>query len=167
MKHFFYIASALIGTILGIVVFNEKIAVCVENDEDSEDISFRNEMARLEMEFQERERDWDCFTEAMIWRESRGKENAIGDGGKAVGVLQLHKIMVDDANRICRMNGDNVKYTYNDRYSREKSIEIFNIIQEHYNLERDKEKACDIWNSGHYDEYYTSIMDKYEELKLN
>ena len=46
---------------------------------------------------------WDLFVEAVIWRESRGNSSAIGDNGKAVGVLQIHPIMVREANRILAM----------------------------------------------------------------
>ena len=59
---------------------------------------------------------WDLFVEAVIWRESRGDSNAIGDNGKAVGVLQIHPIMVREANRILAMNGKENSYTYDDRY---------------------------------------------------
>lgn len=37
---------------------------------------------------------------ALVWVESSRNEKAIGDNGKAVGLLQLHKIYVDDVNRI-------------------------------------------------------------------
>ena len=46
-----------------------------------------------------------------------------GDGGDAVGCLQIHKIYVREVNRIL---GEN-KYTYNDRRNREKSIEMARI----------------------------------------
>lgn len=110
--------------------------------------------------------DWELFVRAVIWRESRGDANAIGDDGKAVGVLQLHKIMVDDANRISKMKGYDKKYTYNDRFSEEKSIEIFNIVQNYYNKSLDHTKALEIWNSGHPDSYKEEIFKKYNELKL-
>ena len=65
---------------------------------------------------------------ALIQVESNSGPNAIGDGGKAVGVLQLHKIYVDDANR---MLGEN-RYSYDDRYDAAKSIEMFLIVSDHY-----------------------------------
>jgi hypothetical protein len=50
----------------------------------------------------------------LIQIESGGDVNAIGDGGKAVGCLQIHEIMVDDVNRI----KDKVVYTkYKFKYS--------------------------------------------------
>ena len=107
---------------------------------------------------------WDKFIEAVIWKESRGIENAVGDSGKAVGVLQIHPIMVREANRIIAMNGGNKAYTYDDRYSRAKSIEIFNIVQNYYNSEHDFDRALKIWNKNHPESYKTQIMKKYSEL---
>ena len=68
---------------------------------------------------------WDLFVEAVIWRESRGNSSAIGDNGKAVGVLQIHPIMVREANRILAMNGKENSYTY-DKYSKSFRISITN-----------------------------------------
>lgn len=52
---------------------------------------------------------------------------AIGDGGDAVGMYQIHKIYVDDVNRIA-----NTSYTYNDRFNKEKSLEMVKIYLNHY-----------------------------------
>ena len=51
--------------------------------------------------------------------ESDNNPNAIGDNGKAVGILQIHEICVDDVNRITKSN-----YTYDDRYNVTKSTVI-------------------------------------------
>lgn len=107
---------------------------------------------------------WDMFIEAIIWQESRGAENAIGDNGLAVGVLQIHPIMVREANRILSLKGDSHRYEYDDRYSRAKSIEIFNIVQEYHNKDRDFDVALRIWNHNHPDSYRKQIMRKYNEL---
>ena len=105
---------------------------------------------------------WDLFVEAVIWRESRGNTSAIGDGGKAVGVLQIHPIMVREANRIIAMKGgEKDTYTYDDRYNREKSIEMFKVVQDYHNKEHDMVKALQIWNKNHPDSYRNDIMRKY------
>ena len=111
--------------------------------------------------------EWDLFIEAVIWKESRGAEDCIGDSGKAVGVLQIHPIMVREANRILAMNNapEEKLYTYNDRYSREKSIEIFKIVQDYHNKSHDFDRALQIWNHNHPMSYKTDIMAKYKELK--
>ena len=108
--------------------------------------------------------DWECFIEAIIWTESRGNENCIGDSGKAVGVLQIHPVMVREANRILKMKNIDVEYDYDDRYSKEKSIEIFNIIQDFHNKNHDYNRALQIWNKNHPESYRKQIMNKYNEL---
>ena len=64
----------------------------------------------------------------LIQIESSNNDNAIGDGGKAVGCLQIHKIMVDDVNRILRKT----YFFYKDRLSRKKSILMAEIYFKHY-----------------------------------
>ena len=56
--------------------------------------------------------------------ESGGDPNAVGDGGRAIGAYQIWPIMVDEVNRIL---GED-KYTYKDRWDREKSREMCNIF---------------------------------------
>jgi hypothetical protein len=65
---------------------------------------------------------------ALKMAESGCKSHAIGDNGNAVGILQLHRIYVDDANRILGYN----KYTYADRYDIGKSEEMAVIVLTHY-----------------------------------
>lgn len=110
--------------------------------------------------------NWDKFIEAVIWRESRGVEDCIGDSGRAVGVLQIHPIMVREANRILGMKDSSMSnyYTYDDRYSREKSIEIFNVVQGYHNKNKDFDLALKIWNKNHPQSYKDQIMAKYNEL---
>lgn len=108
--------------------------------------------------------DWGKFIDAVIWKESRGNENAVGDNGNAIGVLQIHPIMVREANRILKILGINKEYSYEDRYIREKSVEIFNIIQDFHNKTHDFERALQIWNKNHPDSYRAQIMEKYNEL---
>ena len=77
---------------------------------------------------------------ALKMAESGNRSRAIGDGGKAVGVLQLHKVYVDDANRII---GKKV-YTYADRYDVKKSEEMTKVVLTHYGkcYERKTGKRC-------------------------
>ena len=88
----------------------------------------------------------------LIQVESGGQPNpdtCVGDGGKSVGCLQMHKICVDDVNRISGRS-----YTYEDRLSREKSIEMCKIYLKHYATEKrlghaPTMKDCAmIWNGG-------------------
>lgn len=65
--------------------------------------------------------------EAIAYVESRGIDCAVGDNGKAVGRYQLHKIYVDDVNRIAGTN-----YTYTDRMNAAKSLDMVKIYIDHY-----------------------------------
>ncbi len=86
--------------------------------------------------------------DAMIYVESKNNPNAIGDGGRAVGVLQIWPIMVRDVNRILRRRGISHRYTYEDRYDRDKSIEMFHIWKSHYHPHSSYEKIARCWNGG-------------------
>lgn len=77
---------------------------------------------------------------ALKMAESGCKSDAIGDRGNAVGILQLHKVYVDDANRIVGYK----KYSYTDRYNVRKSEEMARIVLTHYgkHYERKTGKCC-------------------------
>jgi len=52
------------------------------------------------------------------------KNNAVGDGGKAIGCLQIHPITVDEANRIL----DRQEFTLADRRSKAQSFRIASTV---------------------------------------
>ena len=68
---------------------------------------------------------------AMIQVESMGNDSAIGDrhlvGNEAVGALQIRPIMVREVNRILKLQKSEKRFKRKDRFSREKSIEMFLI----------------------------------------
>ena len=93
----------------------------------------------------------EALIDAMIHVESRGNPDAIGDDGRAVGVLQIWKIMVDDVNRILRKYDVTYSYTYDDRYDREESIGMFFIWLNYYfpnYTSEDYEEIARAWNGG-------------------
>ena len=107
---------------------------------------------------------WDLFIEAIIWQESRGNASAVGDNGRAVGVLQIHPIMVREANRIIAINGgEKDRYSYDDRYSKESSIEMFKVVQDYHNKDHNLNKALQIWNHNHPASYRNNIFSKYND----
>ena len=84
---------------------------------------------------------------ALINVESSNNDNAYRSCEGAAGALQIRRTMVRDVNRILRRQRSNQQYTYEDRWNRQKSIEMFNIYCNHYNLVTPEEKArC--WNGG-------------------
>ena len=104
--------------------------------------------------------DWDAFIEALVWVESKGNPNAVGRDND-VGVLQITPILVEDCNRIVKCE----KYSLEDRLDSLKSVEMFNIIQQHYNPQKDYHWALKLWNSGAPLSYHRKVMDKYNEIK--
>lgn len=114
---------------------------------------------------------------AIIRVESNGNIAAVSSDGECVGVLQIKKIVVDDCNEYLKMKGIDKKFTYNDRLSKEKSIEMFYLIQERYkNFKRFKSKsdiehAIRLWNGGcNYsrdktDLYFKKVMNEYNSIK--
>jgi hypothetical protein len=85
--------------------------------------------------------------DAIIHVESSNNDSAYRESEDAVGCLQIRQTMVDDVNRILKRQGKIKRYTYNDRWERDKSIEMFNIFVDYYNLETAEEMArC--WNGG-------------------
>jgi hypothetical protein len=63
---------------------------------------------------------------------------------RAVGVLQIHPIMVATVNQIVGYN----KYYLQDRNDSIKSVEMFMIYQQRYNPSWDVKKAALLWNGG-------------------
>ena len=71
---------------------------------------------------------------AIIHVESSNNDSAYRANEDAVGCLQIRKCMVDDVNRILKRQKSYTKFTYDDRWLRYKSIEMFNIYCNHYGL---------------------------------
>ena len=92
---------------------------------------------------------WGCnaptfenLLDAIEQVESGGK-NAVGDGGKAFGAYQIHKIYVDDVNRISKKN-----YSYADRNCKKKSREMVTIYLKHYGKGKSLIDMARIHNGG-------------------
>ncbi len=84
---------------------------------------------------------------ALIQIESGGNDDAYCVEEDAVGALQIRRTMVRDVNRILKRQGSETRYEYKDRWCRQKSIEMFNIYRDYYNLITPEEIArC--WNGG-------------------
>lgn len=81
--------------------------------------------------------------EAVCHVESGGNPRAVGDGGKAVGIAQIHPILVKDINRFA-----GTKFTLKDRFDPIKSKQMFNLYVEHYGKGRSVEFKARLWNGG-------------------
>ena len=92
--------------------------------------------------------NWMPIINAIAYVESGYNEKAVSPNGMYVGYLQIGKTMVQECNNILKAKGQTKRYTYEDRKNKEKSIEMFILIQEKYNPERSTEKAIRLWNGG-------------------
>lgn len=86
---------------------------------------------------------------ALIAVESGGNDLAIGDGGRAVGALQIHAAVVRDVNRIAGTH-----YTHGFMTNRAAAVEVCRIYLTHWATEArighaptDEDRAR-IWNGG-------------------
>ena len=85
----------------------------------------------------------DSLIDAIIHVESRGDSMAYNAKEDAVGVLQIRPIMMREVNRLLGYN----KYTLDDRWSKSKSIEMFNVIKQHTTNPTNEILARN-WNGG-------------------
>ena len=89
----------------------------------------------------------DEIINAIISVESGHNDSAYNAREDAVGCMQIRQTMVDDVNRILKRQGFEYQYGYEDRWCRNKSIEMFDIFCDHYGLTTAEEMArC--WNGG-------------------
>lgn len=83
----------------------------------------------------------------LIMIESGGNPNAIGDNGRAVGILQIHPIMVEECNRIA---GEE-RWTLDDRWSPTESVRMCSLFLSHRKSLRPNSTMIELgctWNSG-------------------
>ena len=108
--------------------------------------------------------DWNPVMDAIIQVESGGNAKAVS--GNSVGAMQITPILVKDCNIILKKRNSKLRYTLADRYSLEKSKEMFLLIQSFHNEENNIEKAIRAWNGGPKysvratNRYYKKVMNK-------
>lgn len=90
--------------------------------------------------------DWNPVMDAIIQVESEGNSRAVS--GNSVGAMQITPILVKECNEILKAQKSKKRFTMNDRYSVEKSKEMFLLIQSHHNKANNVEKAIRAWNGG-------------------
>ena len=104
--------------------------------------------------------DFELIELAIIWQESKGNPNPKHSDGKSEGILQITPIYVKEANRILGKS----KYTLHERRNLLKSHEMFLVVQNYHNPEKDVKKAVLLHNNGK--RYFDEVMDRYNCLKL-
>ncbi len=100
---------------------------------------------------------WEILIESLIQVESRG--NNYISSGNSLGCLQITPIYVREVNNILGYN----KYSLDDRKSKSKSIEMFNIIQIQNNPTKNISKAIRLHNPNAKQYYFNKV---YKQMKL-
>lgn len=94
----------------------------------------------------------DKLINALITVESGGNDSIIGDthlpDGYSIGALQIRPVMVREVNRILELKNNSYRFTLNDRYDRNKSIQMFHIWREFHHKNSTIEKIARNWNGG-------------------
>ena len=102
-------------------------------------------------------------------------ESGLNDNARSgvhAGFLQISKVCVTECNRINKLKNVSTRYTLQDRFNHQKSIEIFWIIQKFYNPQLDIDYMVLLWNIGNSamkkpkrkTKYYKKVMKIYNSL---
>jgi len=124
---------------------------------------FPNEINKLQLKTNdelieiEKEKEWNYLILSIIHIESKGDNFAIGQLN-SIGCLQITPIYVKEVNRILKNNEIYKKYELIDRLSRKKSIEMFNIMNNHYNPNKNINKAIKMHNPRAPKSYRNKIL---------
>ena len=108
--------------------------------------------------------DWNPVMEAIIHVESRGDAKAVS--GNSCGAMQITPILVRECNNILKKRKSKKRFTMQDRFSVQKSKEMFLLYQAHFNPKNNVEKAIRSWNGGNNysvkrtQRYYNKVMAK-------
>ena len=90
--------------------------------------------------------DWSDVVDAIMMVESRGNVNA--RNGIYCGPLQISPVLVSEVNNILKRRNSTKRYSLNDRFNKQKSKEMFEIIQSYYNPKNNVERAIRMWQGG-------------------
>lgn len=107
--------------------------------------------------------------EILFLIESNNNLSAIGDGIRAIGVLQIHRLCVEDVNRYYKLD-----YSHVDMYGRLDSIDVFykylaigaKLYFKKYGKFPTKKDYLRMWNGGIYKGYQKkSTIAYYQKFK--
>lgn len=122
-----------------------------------------------DIEIADSDQDWKPVIEALIQVESKGNSKA--KSGASVGVLQITPVLVAECNNILRRRKSKKRYKLSDRWSKQKSVEMFLLFQSWFNPLRNVEQAIRSWNGGmHYSisktqRYFDKVMSILQKNK--
>lgn len=156
-----------IAMVLGLV-FTGMVGTTPEQSENQTD-NPEQELVYIGPELPEYEilDKWDIMAEAFIPVESSGNPLAVNRSSGACGILQFKKIMVDEVNRLLNLKlktKDVTYYTYDDRFDRHKSVQMFKIVMMYKNKSGSLDRAMRIWNHTYTEREKSMIRANYARL---
>lgn len=106
----------------------------------------------------------DQIFDVIKYVETENKVDAIGDGGKAYGIVQIHQICVADVNRIY-----GTSYTHEDAFDVVCAKEIFTLylsagvkrFKRKYIRDPTESEIVRMWNGGIYRGYRINATERY------
>ena len=155
MRYFTYAFTFIVITFLfGNIL--DKIDTIEQLENQIEQNNFQIDSLKLEIDTLQWENQiWDFnisqntthLLSAIMFVESSYNDSAYNSYEDAVGCLQIRKCMVNDVNRILRRQNSDLRFSYDDRWLRDKSIKMFDIYCKHYGLIT-AEQMARCWNGG-------------------
>ncbi len=114
--------------------------------------------------------NYDRLITAIGTVESKLNDKAVN--GVHAGFLQISGVTVAECNRINEIKKVSKRYSLQDRFNHQKSIEMFYIIQNFYNPSGDLHYSILLWNEGcsamkkpkRKTKYYNNVIKVYKEL---
>jgi hypothetical protein len=97
---------------------------------------------------------------ALIIVESSGNDLAIGDNGRAIGPLQIHRGVVLDVNRITGSN-----YQWQQMTNRVAARAVCEAYLKHYGRGKTTEEQARIWNGGPTGDRKTATLAYWAKVK--
>ena len=97
---------------------------------------------------------------ALIIVESSGNDLAIGDNGRALGPLQIHRGVVQDVNRITGSH-----YRHQDMTNRVAARAVCEAYLKHYGRGKTTEEQARIWNGGPTGDRKTATLAYWAKVK--
>ena len=101
--------------------------------------------------------EWDMLILAISFTESRFKTDVVGKNQDS-GILQITPVYKDEVNRLYGTD-----YSLDDAFTIEGSLEMFNLIQEHYNPNKDIDLAIRLHNKS--PQYRVAVLENLEMIK--
>ena len=101
--------------------------------------------------------EWNKLIMAIAFTESRFRPDAVGTA-QDFGVLQITPIYVYEVNRVSGAN-----FSYEDAFSVDKSLEMFALMQEARNPQKDRDVA--IWLHNKSDAYRRTVLENLELIR--